>query len=212
MSTSAIGPENRVLRLLWISLPVWSAGSAGFGVLSLAATIAALSGRWLLVFIPAAAAGVALAGLCAARARTLDTGAIRLRDLAPQRCALSALSCGVMATAAVSAARFDAPAAARGALLVVAVGTAMVGLIVVLCESLVPAKPRHRIRNGLAVAVHEPALTIRVLGSWTAAIVCVVVTAGALVLVAPAVWAIANVNRVHRALLDFPGYEAPASP
>lgn len=204
-------PEDRVLKLLWLSLPVWCAGSAVFGALSLTATIAALSGRWLLGFASAAAAGVALVGLCGARSRTLDTGAVGLRDLVPQRWTMSALSSGVMATAATCTARLDVAAAARGALLVLTVGTVMVGLIVVLCESLVPARPRDRIRNGLAVAVHEPALTVRILGSLTAATLCVIVTAGALVLVAPAVWAIAGVNRMHRALLDFPGYEHRAA-
>ena len=202
--------EDRVLRLLWASLPVWFAGSAVFGAVSLVATIVALSGRWLLVFVPAAAAGAALAGLCGARSRTLDTGAISLRDLLPRQWTLSALSSGVMVTAAVSVARLDVPAAARGALLVVTVGTVMVGLMVVLCESLVPAEPRDRIRNGLAIAVHEPALAIRVLGSLAAATLCVIVTAGALVAVAPAVWAIAGVNRTHRVLSDFPGYETGA--
>ena len=213
LTRSAVGTcarEGRVLRLLWMSLPVWFAGSAVFAVLSLMAIIVALSGWWLLVFVPAAAAGAALAGLCGARARTLDTGAVSLRDLLPRRWALSALSSGVMVTAAVSAARLDVPAAARGALLVVTVGTVMVGLMVVLCESLVPAEPRHRIRNGLAIAVHEPALAIQVLGSLAAATLCVIVTAGALVAVAPAVWAIAGVNRTHRVLSDFPGYETGA--
>lgn len=203
--------EDRVLRLLWASLPVWCAGSAVFGALSLAATIAALNGRWLLLLVSSTATGVAMAGLCGARSRTLDTGAVGLRDLVPQRWTMSALSSGAMAMAAACTARLDVPAAGRGALLVVTVGTVMVGLIVVLCEGLVPARPRDRIRNGLAVAVHEPALTIRTLGSLAAATLCVIVTAGAFVLVAPAVWAIAGVNRMHRALLDFPGYEPRAA-